>query len=439
MKNRNYHILVISSRPPSYSAGLGKDIIKSLENAGHVVDFLTTYNFKNQTKNQYSIKAEPLILKLSQLRQQWTYLRKLAIIKNILFNRKLITNRALTYPNENKPPIPTKKITTTINSNYDFIITLFWEGLITTASLKAIFDKLKCPILIYAVDMGPFTGGCYYFRECDRYTSECGMCPILKSNSLNDPTHYNYLYKKEVYNNIQVAFLSNTYVNRFAQKANLFNSKHIYCISFVLDEHKFKPLNVDYCRKRFHIPKEKTFILFSRYSKELNCRKGINHLVSSVNTFYNSLSKDKKQRTLLLLAGEEYDSKSKYFDMDVINLGFITEKRLIEVYSASSIFLNTSIDDAGPSMVNQSMMCGTPVVSFNLGTAQDMITNINLGYKAEKGNSYDFCNGIKKIFNLNCDEYQKMRVRCREQALKLNSMNAFSTRIIEIYESFKTN
>ena len=55
MKNKKYKILMISGYPPSRSANLAQDVITALEEDGHEVDFLTTYSFPGQKKNQYNI------------------------------------------------------------------------------------------------------------------------------------------------------------------------------------------------------------------------------------------------------------------------------------------------------------------------------------------------------------------------------------------------
>ena len=61
----------------------------------------------------------------------------------------------------------------------------------------------------------------------------------------------------------------------------------------------------------------------------------------------------------------------------------------------SDVFLSPSIQDAGPMMLNQALMCGTPAVAFNIGVAYDII-NDKTGYLAKYRDSEDFCKGIIK-------------------------------------------
>ena len=69
-------------------------------------------------------------------------------------------------------------------------------------------------------------------------------------------------------------------------------------------------------------------------------------------------------------------------------------------------------------MINESMMCGTPVVSFEMGCAFDLVhTNIT-GYRAKLKNSQDLATGIESIIALSEKDEREMALQCREIALK---------------------
>ena len=65
------------------------------------------------------------------------------------------------------------------------------------------------------------------------------------------------------------------------------------------------------------------------------------------------------------------------------------------VYKAADVFACPSIDDFGPMMINESVICGTPVVAFRSGVAPDLIRSDSLGYLANKFDSDDFSKGLK--------------------------------------------
>ena len=84
-------------------------------------------------------------------------------------------------------------------------------------------------------------------------------------------------------------------------------------------------------------------------------------------------------------------------------------------------------------MVNQAMMCGTPVVAFNIGVALDLVITNTTGYLAKLFDIEDFSNGIKAIYDLPSDKRNKMRANCRKIILDECSLASFSNTIEKIY------
>jgi glycosyltransferase involved in cell wall biosynthesis len=85
-------------------------------------------------------------------------------------------------------------------------------------------------------------------------------------------------------------------------------------------------------------------------------------------------------------------------------------------------------------MVNQSMMCGTPVVTFSIGTALEVTREGENGFMAENFDDSDFVDKIFKISRLTADDFTKIRKTTRNSALEMNSKYVSAARIIQIYE-----
>ncbi|MFC1760092.1 glycosyltransferase, partial [Candidatus Neomarinimicrobiota bacterium] len=94
-------------------------------------------------------------------------------------------------------------------------------------------------------------------------------------------------------------------------------------------------------------------------------------------------------------------------------------ERLASAFQAADLFVCPSIEDAGPMMINQSIMCGTPVVSFKMGVALDLIHTGITGYRATLRDINDMATGIKYILELDEKSYCKISQNCRELGLKL--------------------
>ena len=100
------------------------------------------------------------------------------------------------------------------------------------------------------------------------------------------------------------------------------------------------------------------------------------------------------------------------------------------------MFLNPSTDDAGPSMVNQSIMCGTPVVSFNLGTAVDVIENGISGFKTDDISPEGFYRTLEKaIRSLIEGSNPSIRETTRATALRHNTSAVFASRLLGHYST----
>ena len=437
-----HNILVISAYPPSRSGGIAQDNMDALIEAGHKVDFFTLYAFAGQKENQYSILPEPKTAKLLRMKKMFPFLAIFNSLAKKIFRTpeermSCVENHGYRIPHfdETKPPVDDTTLSLFLpNNKYDFIQVFVTERMLTTLSFVTIYRKYQVPLLITCMDMLHFTGGCYFFGDCDRFSVGCGKCLVLDSDDENDQTHINFMCKKDVYPKIQYAILCNLHQKKFALKCKLFNPENIFTNSIIIDEDKFIPNDETICRNHFGIPSDKKFVILSRYEKGLDRSKGYDHLVNIVNTFAAKVTKEELNSSILVLIGSKDEQFSSQFKMDSLCLGRLDLNNLIKSYSAASVFISTSIDDAGPSMVNQSMMCGTPVVTFSIGTALEVTRKGENGYMAENFNDNDFVDNLFKISRLSIDDFTKFRKSTRESALEMNSKHANAERIIQIYK-----
>ena len=80
------------------------------------------------------------------------------------------------------------------------------------------------------------------------------------------------------------------------------------------------------------------------------------------------------------------------------SLGHIEDnEHLATVYSAADVFLLPSREDNLPNTMLESMACGTPVLSFEVGGIPDMIENGITGYMAPPFDSEIFGGFLLKL------------------------------------------
>ncbi len=430
------NILLLSGRMPYEFSGLGADLIKSLTQAGHNVQF----GFDGIEKILSEIRKPSRFGVINKWYNGFHYyFRKyLNSLVDFLPPIKEASRDGMTIYNycEEKPRVSVELIVDRINGNFDLCIFLFDHGMFTAKTYKAIYDKFHCPIIINAVDLLPITGGCYYFGKCDHYLQECGYCPIMGGLYRNDQTHKNYLFKKKVYDSIECAFFGNTWMIRNAEKNGILKHCLMKNISFNLDENVFKPLDIATCREHLGIPESKKYIFLYRYRRG-NWRKGMGIMEEGVNNLYNTLTPSEREKVLIVLISERCENASDVFKLDVLQLGYIDDKALIEAYNAATAFLCSSIEDAGPSMINQSMACGTPVVAFDTGTAIDVIDDGVNGFKVPLTAKENWGDGLIKLCRMSDEAYIKMRREARKTAMEKNSLGVYAKAVEDVYKYFR--
>lgn len=436
-------ILILSTHPPRYSAGFGQDVMDALTAAGHEVDFVSRLEDPaNPSSSKVICKPSGLkvflrtFLSSERVERIGERVRRLKGKKSappdyVIFNG----GYEIHYPDENSPALPVEKVVGALDSSYDLVITLWWFGMITSTTLKALYARLKCPILIYAIDMAPITGGCFYFKDCRNFYNGCGNCPALDSASPNDFTHRNFLIKKENYSGMPVGFMGNSWMNDFAVKSGLFTSGNVFNVSVIINDREFSTRDAKIARIETGLPQERKVIFLARSSAEP--RKGCRHIIEGVVRLWNTLGeKEKKEFEIITVGDSTIHDALCVKGVNSTWLGKLDRSALVTAYQSATFFLSASEDDAGPSMVNQSMMCGTPVIAFDNGTAQDVVVNGVTGFKSSNVSTDAYAEQIRKAWIIAYDKsrYEKMRSDTRLKAEEFNSPASVSERIVKAYK-----
>ena len=444
-------VLLISGRPPMHSAGYVQDTINSLELADCKVDFLTLYDFKGQKEDQYNVLKKPLKLKLIELliKNPWIrifrslYHRPYQLLHKF-FSREVSLMHGdflLVFENEEVPPIEPSLILEKIQYDYDYYVILIPQDMITSKTILRLYEKYNKPVIILCPDMYYFTGNCFFPNNCNHYLEECKDCPAYKEIGLVDIAHKNFIYKKGVFEKIKCAFICNTNDANYIRKSKIISLNKLFISSFILDIDVFKPYEKELSKKSFSIPDTKTCIIMVRYISPQNVdwnRKGGDYLIEILNLFYIKISKEERDRCLILFVGTNNVDPALEIKFDTYCTGSLNRQDLILAYNASTVFFSPSINDSGPSMVNQSMACSTPVVAFNQGTAIDVIENGINGFKADLFDSKTLSEALLHILRMDNAKYQALKNNARKKAVQCNSLEIGARNFRNIFESFES-
>ena len=281
-------------------------------------------------------------------------------------------------------------------------------------------------------DMWSLTGHCAYSYECDRWKNGCGQCPALGAEPQvnRDATRWEWRLKNWAYDRARLTIVApSEWLTQQAEQSPLLNRFDIQHIPNGIDTQTYQPLDPDYCRSELNIPKGKRVLMFAAQSLT-NTRKGGDLLFKSLMALPSIL----KQNTMLLTFGDGDDQTLNALGMETLALGYVNSDRLKAIlYSAADIFVFPTRADNLPLVLQESMACGTPMVSFNVGGVPDLVRPGITGLLAAPEDTSDL--NAKLVQLLESDaERAEMRKRCREIAVNEYSIELQCDRYLNLYE-----
>lgn len=318
-------------------------------------------------------------------------------------------NQTITY-------YSTKSILRKIDFKPDAIIIQFMQNFLSFKNLMELNMITKAPVFLYMMDMAPMTGGCHYAWNCKAYKKKCGECPALFSTYENDQTRKNWEFKNAYIKETDITVVAGTkWQYQQLDQGSLFRNKPKTKILLSVDGDVFKPGDPLQARNQLRLPNNKKIVFFGAVGLN-NRRKGFLELIEAIKIF-----KEKKDTIdiHLVIAGRGNIDMENSLLFDYTFLGHLDYNNLVLAFQAADIFLCPSIEDSGPMMINQSIMCGTPVVAFEMGAAIELVITGQTGYRAKVKDTSDLANGIQSILNLNEKEYTRMSENCRVLGLEL--------------------
>ena len=151
------------------------------------------------------------------------------------------------------------------------------------------------------------------------------------------------------------------------------------------------------------------------------------------------LPKDLQDEVILLVMGKPDPSLATNIPVATTQLGFVSEpSNKARVYSAADLFVLPTRADNLPVVLQESMSCGTPMVSFRVGGVTDLVRQEITGLTAEPEDSADLAEKIKQLL-MN----PAMRFRCAENCRKIAvdeySLGLQGSRYRALFESISAN
>lgn len=325
--------------------------------------------------------------------------------------------------------IPTR-VHSAVESFDPDIVHLHWvcNGFLNPADIA----KIKRPIVWTMRDMWPFTGGCHYSQDCDRFLQGCGACPHLNSTREMDLSRRVWEFKHSVWNDkdIQPVAISR-WLADCAKRSSLFGKYPVQVIPNALDETVFTPVEKTFARRAMNLPMDRKLVLFGALGATTYPRKGFDHVLGACRIL---AERGWLESALLVVFGAEESQPVKGLGMESRFLGrFNDDKALSILYAAGDVMLVPSIQEAFGKTAIESMACGTPVVSFDTSGLKDIVDHMETGYRARCFDPEDLAAGVRWVLE---DEqrWTMLSGNCRKKVLREYTLRVHAERYRNIYE-----
>jgi len=327
----------------------------------------------------------------------------------------------------------------------DEIIYLHWiNGLLDAQSIRLIYDHFRSPLVWLIHDLEPFTGGCHYSFGCDGYTRECGACPRIGSADSNDLSHQTWLRKRKYLSSLPICFVAPTiWGEKRMTESSLFRHARIERIPYPLNTRVFRPFCQRTARDVMRLPQDKKIVFFGATYLE-DRRKGIDCLIAAFDMLASSIDarghSEQLQRDDVFLLAVGLNGKGLMQRLPFAGryLGHAGDELMMALaYQSADIFVCPSLDDSGPMMIPEAMLCGTPVVAFDGTGAPDLVKTRETGYLAANGDARDLARGIHAL--LTAESIQAVRAAAFRATERVHAPLSVADRHAELIKSLSAD
>lgn len=297
-------------------------------------------------------------------------------------------------------------------------------------NIHILFDFLNSfnkPVFWTLHDCWPFTGHCTYFDYvgCEKWKIECNNCPQINAYPKSfffDNSRRNFQNKKKLFlnnNKLHLIFVSDWLKNNAS--LSFLSKKRSTRIYNGININLFYPREDNlYIKSKFKL--ENSFLILGVASLWDN-RKGFDHFLklsemipSHFHIMLVGLSKNQISRLPSNITGIERTDNIQ---------------ELADLYSASNIFLNLTLEDNFPTTNLEALACGTPVLTYKTGGSIESIDN-NTGFIVDQGDFNEILSILNRLVNIDKSHFKNL---CRNRALSLFDKNIKFVEYFNLYKS----
>lgn len=282
-------------------------------------------------------------------------------------------------------------------------------------------------VVVTLHDLWHFTGGCFLYEGCDRFTETCAPCPILKTPLNRILAKDEQRRKLQAYRARQVQFVANSqWLADLAIRSSIVRAcGRPQVIAPGIDTNVFRPQDKGQCRLQLGIPPD-AFVIAAGAASLTDTNKNITWLLELL----SGLSELKN--VVIVLAGEGRPHIPTSLNVRLMG-GIPDHSKRAMFFGAADVFVSASLMETYGLTLIEAMSCGTPVVAFRTGGVPEAVPHKG-GILCELLDATAFTAAIQKLQNC-----QDLRNDLGNSARKLvatrNGKPQFAEAFARVYEA----
>jgi glycosyltransferase involved in cell wall biosynthesis len=285
---------------------------------------------------------------------------------------------------------------------------------------------LQGPVVWTLHDSWVFTGGCHSPQECEGFRKNCGRCPELNSRREHDLSRWNWKRKKAAWGKADFKVVTpSRWLAGAAKNSSLLEGRCIEVIPNAVDTSIFHPVDRTSARATLGLPLDAPLFLFGAHGALTDWNKGMDLWCKALPVVAEEIPSAES-----MLAGTPMGTLGRA-PLPVHELGILTAERMALAMAAADVVVVPSRMENLPTMVAESLACGTPVVAFATGGIPEMVRSGETGFLAQPHDAADLAKGICELLTRG----GAMRKACAAFAQDAYAPETIARRHMDLYDS----